>query len=170
MRALAIASVLLLGAPTLATPLDFAPGWTAPPLLRANAEDVEKTEAALFPGAGLPSLGAMLDAGVPDGLGASAVYRPLYWLRLHLGVSTTTFSSGVRGGVTLVPLNFWISPSLTLEGGFLSEGDANGLVRTFSGNPQFSSTLLEKVSYAYGNAHLGVELGPPRRFHLSRLC
>jgi hypothetical protein len=109
-------------------------------------------------------LGVSLDAGVPDGAGVSLVVRPLRWLRLHLGATTTTFSTGVRGGLALVPFHFWITPSLNLDAGYLPEGDANLLVRTFGGDPSFGTPALEKVSYAYANAHVGLEVGSPRRF------
>ena len=79
----------------------------------------------------------MADVGLPDGAGASLVYRPASWVRLHGGGTYNMISSGVRAGASFIPLGW--GPSLTVEGGHYFDGDANGLVRRF--------------------AHLGLELG-----------
>ncbi|MBK6846752.1 MAG: hypothetical protein IPG96_04095 [Proteobacteria bacterium] len=102
-------------------------------------------------------LGALVDVGVPDLLGVSLVVRPWHWLRLHGGATTNAVSFGLRGGATLVPFHAWISPSLTVEGGYVFEGDANTLTESFG----LTSPMLEQVGYSYGNAHLGLELGSP---------
>lgn len=102
-------------------------------------------------------LGALVDVGVPDLLGVSLVVRPWHWLRLHGGATTNAVSLGLRGGATLTPFHAWISPSLTLEGGYVFEGNANTLTERFG----ITSAMLEQVGYSYGNAHLGLELGSP---------
>jgi hypothetical protein len=125
------------------------------PAARAGAPTVRK------PGdGGHRYLGAMIDVGVPDVIGVSFVGRPLRWLRLHAGGSCNLVSGGIRGGVTLVPFDFKVSPSLTLEGGYTFEGDANWLTEKFG----FSSRVLERIGYGYASAHLGLELGTPNRF------
>src|SRR5262249_59335036 len=50
--------------------------------------------------------GLMVDAGLPDGIGVSAAFRPTYWLRLQLGVLENTASPGGRAGVTLMPFHY----------------------------------------------------------------
>lgn len=102
-------------------------------------------------------IGAQLDLGLPDLAGASLVIRPLHWLRLHGGATTSFVGFGLRGGVTLVPFHTIFAPSLTLEGGHVFDTNANKLTERFG----LTSEALERVSYSYGNAHLGFELGSP---------
>ncbi|MBK8481198.1 MAG: autotransporter outer membrane beta-barrel domain-containing protein [Proteobacteria bacterium] len=105
-------------------------------------------------------IGALVDVGVPDLVGVSLVLRPWSWLRLHGGGTTNLFSFGLRGGATWVPFHAWISPSLTVEGGYVFEGDANTLTERFG----VTSPMLKRVGYGYGNAHAGLELGSPDSF------
>ena len=104
-----------------------------------------------------PRLGLMLDAGIPDGAMGSLVVRPWQWLRVYGGGGSNSVSRGFRGGLSLVP--FGAGPSLSVEYGQYSAGDANGLIRhlvsgSFSGSP-----LLDQVSYDYFNAHVGLDFG-----------
>ncbi len=112
----------------------------------------------------LTHFGVLLDAGLPDGAGASVVFRPWSFLRVHAGVTSILFSTGFRGGVSYVPFNFFITPSLTVEGGYLPSGDANVAVRMATGDSSFSSPALQDISYGFASAQLGLEVGPPRRF------
>jgi hypothetical protein len=105
----------------------------------------------------LPAVGVMADVGLPDGAGASLVYRPRKWVRLHGGGTYNMISSGVRAGASFTPLGW--GPSLTVEGGHYFDGDANGLVRKFAGASYQSNAVLERIGYDYANAHLGLELG-----------
>ena len=107
----------------------------------------------------LRKYGMMLDVGVPDGATAALVYRPWPALQLAAGLSYNGFGAGVRGGATWVPLHGWFSPTLSLDYGHYNDGDANPLVRWVTGNPMFSSPLLDRVGYDYADAHVGVELG-----------
>jgi hypothetical protein len=106
-----------------------------------------------------PRFGAMADVGVPDGASLSVVVRPLRALRAHAGLSHNMISLGQRVGVTWVPLSWWASPTLSLEYGRYSEGNANPLARAVMGDETFSSAILERVGYEYANAHVGLELG-----------
>ncbi|MGE3543287.1 MAG: hypothetical protein AB7L28_05125 [Kofleriaceae bacterium] len=103
--------------------------------------------------------GVMADVGVPDGATVSVVARPLLPLRLHLGVSHNGISPGVRAGATVVPFSTWFTPSLSVDYGHYTEGDANPIARMVSGDDSFASPLLERVGYDYANAHVGIELG-----------
>lgn len=102
-------------------------------------------------------LGAMLDAGVPDGANLALVWRPFHWLRLHAGPSYNLNSFGVRGGVSLLPVDSWITPSLVLEGGHFFDGDLGATMESVLGVD--AEDAPERLSYTYSNAHLGLELG-----------
>ena len=105
----------------------------------------------------LTAVGVMADVGLPDGVGASLVYRPAKWLRLTGGGTYNMISSGLRAGVSLLPFGW--GPSVSLEGGHYFDGNANGLVRKFAGSSYQSNSVLERVGYDYANAHLGLDLG-----------
>lgn len=108
---------------------------------------------------GTPWIGAMADLGVPDGATMSLVVRPIRSLRVHAGVSHNLISLGERAGLTWIPLSWWASPTLSVEYGQYTDGNANPLVRAVSGDTTFSSAVLDRVGYRYANAHLGLELG-----------
>lgn len=122
--------------------------------------------AAALAGTGLaaadPAIGVMADVGVPDGGTASLVYRPIAPVRLSAGVSHNLVGPGVRGGITLIPLSSWITPTLSASYGRFVERDANPTARRVSGDPMLSSPALERVGYDYADAHLGLELGRQR--------
>lgn len=111
----------------------------------------------------LSMFGVLVDAGVPDGVGASLLVRPVGWLRVHGGVITNGFAPGIRGGVTLVPWLSVVSPGLTLEAAHYFAGDANGLLRLAGAGNDFHSPLLEDIGYRFASAQLGLELGSQER-------
>lgn len=106
--------------------------------------------------------GMMLDVGVPDGATASLVVRPIRPLRVDAGISYNGVSTGVRGGLTLVPFASWFTPTLSVDAGHYTDGDANPLARMITGNPMFSSPALDQVGYNYADAQAGLELGRKR--------
>src|SRR4051794_18607446 len=71
--------------------------------------------------------GAALDVGVPDGAGASVVFRPAPWLRFAASGLHNAVSPGVRASATYAPFSPGLTPSLTLEGGHFFPGNANGV-------------------------------------------
>lgn len=104
--------------------------------------------------------GVLVDAGVPDVVGASIVYRPWKWLRVHGGATFNGIAAGLRAGVTLLPPFFFgILPTATVEAGHYFEGDANKLASSDQPSP-----WLRRVNYDYVNGHLGLELGSQNRF------
>lgn len=105
----------------------------------------------------LPRLGMVLDAGVPDGVGVSALYRPRPWVRFHAGVTTNIEAPGVRAGVSLVPYLFFITPALTAEVGLSFEANVNRALGRFGISS--NEPILNRVGYSYGNLHAGLELG-----------
>ena len=145
-----LATRVLLVAAGLATPL------------AAQASDVDVSFQPAPPSAAaskVPKLGIMADAGLPDGANASLVFRPRRWIRLHGGGGYNMISAGVRAGVTLLPFGW--GPSGTLEVGHYFDGNANGVAQKFAGS-SFSSAMLDRVGYDYGNAHLGLDFGSRR--------
>lgn len=111
---------------------------------------------------GLPAFGASVDVGVPDFLGVNFVYRPLSFLRLQGGVLTNGLGLGARAGVSLVPLNFVVSPSLTLEYGHYFESDSRTFLRALGVSLGQAEPALARFSYGFANAHLGLEAGSER--------
>lgn len=90
--------------------------------------------------------GLQLDAGAPDGVALGVIVRPsLNWLRLNASGTWNYLSYGVRGGLTLDPINFPIAPTLTVEGGHFFYGT-------------IPSEQLQ-VSYDYLNLHGGLDFG-----------
>jgi hypothetical protein len=109
--------------------------------------------------------GAMLDAGLPDGFGLSALYRPFKPLRLQFGAVTTTSAFGLRGGLAYIPFHFVVSPSFTFELGHMFEGSTQFL-RNFGAGAALSATdrIFERFSYTFVNGHIGLEMGSPDSF------
>jgi hypothetical protein len=149
--ALAAASVSL-----TARAADVDAMLAAPPPSATETAVVTASPAGPTTARGLPRLGVMADAGLPDGANASLVYRPLRWLRVHGGGGYNMVSEGIRAGATVVP--FGMGPSATLETGHYFDGNANGVVQRFAGQ-SFSSPLLQRVGYDYCNFHLGLDFG-----------
>jgi hypothetical protein len=128
-------------------------------LLAALAFGLVTTTAGVAHAEHVPWLGAIADVGVPDGGTAGVVLRPVPFARMHAGVSHNLVSKGLRGGITIAPLKWTVSPTVTFEYGHYFEGDANPVIRMISGDDEFSSPLLERVGYDYANGHLGLEFG-----------
>lgn len=116
-----------------------------------------------------PSLhrfGLLLDAGAPHGVGLSAVVRPLPWLRLQAGPTTNTLSFGLRGGVSLLPFQSFIAPSLNAEAGHYFGSDYNDVVDWLGvANPSAATAAIQDVSYDYVAASVGLEVGSASRFN-----
>lgn len=104
----------------------------------------------------------MVDAGVPDGINGSLVFRPLRPFQVHAGVGTNLISYGVRGGASLYLLPTWISPSLNAEVGRYFPGDANAAANRLGITTDSDSPILRDVGYDYGNLHLGLDVGRDR--------
>jgi hypothetical protein len=132
--------------------------WAAPAVASPDAQaDVASVAAPAAQRS--PRIGVSADLGLPDGATLSVVYRPIRALRLHAGLSHNLISLGEQVGVTLVPLAWWASPTLSLDYGHFAEGNANPAVRRFSGSDDSSSPALDRVGYDYANARVGLELG-----------
>jgi hypothetical protein len=132
-----------------------------PEPIRAPAPSPAPASQASQVEARVPLIGAIVDAGVPDGAAASITLRPWRWLRIQAGGMHNTISPGLRGGISLVPFYYWITPSLNLEAGHYFPGDATWIARRLTPNRNLDS-LFQRVGYDFGNAQLGLELGSPR--------
>lgn len=102
-------------------------------------------------------VGMQFDVGIPDGVALGVSVHPVVdWARLNLSGTYNGLSPGIRGGITLDPINFPMAPTLTLEGGHAFEGKVPGVDKV----PSFD--------YNYLNLHLGLEFGNRRswRFFL----
>ncbi len=112
----------------------------------------------------LTMFGLLIDGGLPDGLGASLVFRPLLYTRLDAGVTYNLVGYGVRGGITLVPFRWAIVPTLRLEAGHYFEGDASRLTDSFGETSEAVKMVLRRMYYNYASAQIGLEIGSQNRF------
>jgi hypothetical protein len=131
------------------------PGAAADPARDQGTTASTEGEEGTKPG----PFGVMFDVGVPDGIMLSGAYKPIKWARANLGLGYNGVSPGLRIGGALVP--FGTGPFFSLDLGHYFGGDANGLVRTFSGDHD-SSVVLEDVGYDYMNLRIGAEIGGDR--------
>lgn len=146
-----LASASLPGAPGLGGGLVGTPTTSMP------------EPSALRAGRGRHVLGLQLDGGVPDGAGASLLYRPLKFLRLNGGMLYNAVGYGVRGGVTILPY-FPFAPSLSLEAGHYFESSALSRVSQYTTVSDDVRPLLSRVGYTFVNAQVGLEIGHPDWF------
>jgi hypothetical protein len=141
----------------LSSTLGATESYSPPPMVEA---DVPLPP----PPPSMAHLGLLLDAGLPDGAGASLTFLPTPWLRLHAGVLTNAVSTGFRGGVTLAPFHSGITPIFSLEAGHFLDGDANQSIRMITQDVSFQSSALTRFGYDFANAQVGFEVGPPDRW------
>ncbi len=114
-----------------------------------------------------PRWGLDVEGGFPEGIAASAVFRPVSEIRLFAGPAWNYVGWGLQGGVTVVPWHLGVSPFLSLEGGRYFSADASFLARSSSGVPAELAPLLKHVGYDYAAAHLGLEFGTRDAFAFS---
>ncbi len=105
------------------------------------------------------TVGLMVDAGLPDGVSGSLVWRMTPRIRVHGGVGFNGFAPGMRAGFSLAAFPFFVTPTATVEAGRFFEGNANTLAQMVSGDPAFDEPVLREVGYDFANAHIGLELG-----------
>jgi len=108
-------------------------------------------------------LGVGIDAGFPDGLAASATFRPWRPLRLDAGVAYNVLAFGLRAGATLVAPTGRVAPLLRVEVGHAFSADASGLAERFARLTPAERILLADVGYTYASAQLGAEFRTSRR-------
>lgn len=106
----------------------------------------------------LSRLGLMFDLGTIDGGMLSLVYRPSPWLRVHAGGGTNGAAPGLRGGLSLAPLQQQRGFALSLDAGHFFPGDINGIFSAFAGASYDDSRLLEDFDYDFVNLQAGWEV------------
>jgi hypothetical protein len=119
------------------------------------------------PSGGPPRLGLALEGGFPEGAMLGVVWRALPSVRLWGGPAWNYASFGVQGGATFQPWRFAVSPVVSVEAGRYFSADLTRLANDASGVPEELRPLMNDVRYAYGAAHLGLELGSPSGFAFS---
>lgn len=112
-----------------------------------------------------PLLGASVDAGVPSGIGVSVLARPLPFLRAHGGLGTNGASLGLHVGASLIPVQWIVSPALTLEAGHFFEGEFSGFAGALGFAPEWGDASDIRFGYTYTSALLGLEVGSQRHFN-----
>lgn len=114
----------------------------------------------------LTRFGVLFDTGFPDGLALSLAYRPHWAFRLSAGGTYNLLGPGIRGGVSAVPFQTALTPSLSLDAGHVFSADMGKFVRLFAAKiPASLQPLLTSVSYDYVDLLLGLEVGSQRRFN-----
>lgn len=100
-------------------------------------------------------VGIQGDVGFVDGVGAGIVVSPYFkWLKTTLSYTNNIISSGGRAGITLDPLDKFISPTFTTEFGFTDK---------FNGSDIFK-TKLPDTNYRYLNFQPGFDFGKQNGF------
>ena len=127
---------------------------SAPPLVEADVP-------LASPRSTQAHYGVSLELGAPSGAAVSLNWRPFSWATLQVGAAHNGAAPGIHGGISFSPWRTFLRPNLSLSGGAFAAGDAQQLVRFFTGNPDFTAPILSKLEYDYASAHLGVEIGPP---------
>jgi hypothetical protein len=106
-------------------------------------------------------IGLGIDAGAPGGAGLTLLVRPLWWLRLNAGAAYNVGGFGFRGGITLAPGQWTVTPTLNLDAGRYLSGDVNKFVTVTDANAR---ALLGRTTYTFATAQLGLEFGSQRWF------
>jgi hypothetical protein len=110
-------------------------------------------------------LGLLLDAGAPHGIGLSAVVRPVSWLRLQAGPTTNTLSIGVRGGLSILPMDTFVAPSFNAEVGHYFGSEYSEVLDWLGREPSATAEAIRDVTYNYITGSVGLEVGNKSRFN-----
>jgi len=152
--------LLLLTAPAAALGEDPVP--PAPPATATAAEPIPPAPPP--PEAPLPKLGMRLGVGLPDGMTANLVYRPLPSLRVQAGPSWNVLAFGLQAGVAITPFRWAVSPVLEATYGHFFGADLNKIIKDI---PAELQSLASDVGYDYFNGQVGIEFGSPSGFTFS---
>jgi hypothetical protein len=128
-----------------------------PPLLTAEGVALDEKGQRPFEA---PFLGAQLDVGAPDGIGASLVVAPGRFFRIHAGGLNNGVGSGVRIGATLIAFpSFGFRPLLGFDAGHAFGGAGEWLPQVM---PDVRiAKLISGASVSFANLQVGFELGTP---------
>ncbi len=135
-----------------------SPGEAAPPAAAPGPAPAESKPA-------LTRYGVLFDTAFPDGFALSFAYRPHWAFRLNAGGTYNLIGLGLRGGISAVPFQSAVTPSLSLDFGHVFSSDMGTAVRLFADKiPPTMQSLLKSVSYDYVDLLVGLEVGSQRRF------
>ncbi len=150
---------------------DASPSATSPGEARSGSSSTEESEAfrelPRAPEASLPPFGVSLDVGLPDFAGLSFNWRPIWLLRLHGGVLFNGVAPGARAGITLIPFNFVVTPTLSAEAGYYFGADASYISEALPIDQSEGGAMrevLKDLQYSFASAHIGFEVGAPSSF------
>jgi hypothetical protein len=147
------------------TPTDAAPANVPAATAAATIEPAEvSTTAEKRPWYALSEgkkLGVQLDVGGVDGAGLLALFRPWWWLRINGGLAYNIMGAGIRGGLTVMPLQWTVTPTFSFDFGHYFSGDLTKFVTTT--NPA-EQALLNDAAYNFWSAQVGLEFGSQQGF------
>jgi hypothetical protein len=106
-------------------------------------------------------IGLGIDGGAPGGGGLTLLVRPLWWLRLNGGLAYNVIGYGFRGGLSLAPGAWAVTPTLNLDAGRYLSGDFTKFVTISDPNVR---SMLSRTTYTFATAQIGLEFGSQRRF------
>jgi hypothetical protein len=106
-------------------------------------------------------LGFALDLGVPQGAALEVLFKPWWWLRLNGGFAYNVIGTGIRGGLTLIPFHFAVTPTLNFDLGHYFSGD---LTKFTSSSDPNEEALLHDAAYDFWSLQLGLEFGSQNGF------
>lgn len=126
-----------------------------PPLVTSEGVTLDDKGKAPFEA---PFFGVQIDAGAPDGIGASLVVTPGRFFRLHAGGLTNGVGSGVRFGAMLMAFpSFAFRPFIGIDGGYVFGGELAWLPQLLK--DESLRNAVTGVSVGFANAQVGFEVG-----------
>lgn len=142
----------------VSAPPETASGAPAGPPASAQAQTDDDRWYSLYRG---KKLGVQVDVGAPDGAGLMVLFRPYWWLRLDGGFAYNYMGSGLRGGITLMPVQWGVTPTLNFDFGHYFSGD---LTKFVTPSTEGERALLSDAAYDFWSAQLGLEFGSQEGF------
>ncbi len=100
--------------------------------------------------------GLQLDAGAPEGAGLMVLFRPFQWLRANAGFAYNVMGAGIRGGLTLIPFHWGVTPTLNFDLGHYFSGDLNKFVTASTASQR---AVYSDAAYDFWSAQIGLEFG-----------
>jgi hypothetical protein len=158
MRLLVLALIpLLAGAAEPAAPAPASPTAATAAPAPAKEPGAEEHTGPFSPGT---HFGLGLDVGAPDGIGLTVLVRPWWWLRANAGVAYNLGGWGIRGGITLLPGDWAVTPTLSIDAGYYFTDDW----AKFTSASGAEANLLRNLPYTFLSGQIGLEMGSPQRF------
>lgn len=127
----------------------------APPLVTAEGVTLDESGKQPFE---VPFIGAQVDVGAPDGIGASLVVNPGRYLRIHAGGLNNGIGSGVRFGATIVTFpESAFRPIIGVDVGYVFAGTGAWLPQLI--DDAAIRNAISGVHLAFANGQVGFEAG-----------